>query len=186
MGQGDAGAQRRLEQGLDLGDVDLYVIRKRGNLDHFPTIKICLSRQTDRGHAAGMFASLIGASFEGFVVDNEMLGMAQRIIRGIEVTDETIGLHVIEEVVHGAGHFLGHDHTVGSMIKDYLYPDLGDRLSPDVWELAGSADMRERARWRTEEILGSHFPNYIDAATDAKLREQLPIRLPRERLTSYP
>lgn len=136
--------------------------------------------------SAGMFASLIGASFEGFVVDNEMLGMAQRIIRGIEVTDETIGLHVIEEVVHGAGHFLGHDHTVGSMIKDYLYPDLGDRLSPDVWELAGSADMRERARWRTEEILGSHFPNYIDAATDAKLREQLPIRLPRERLTSYP
>ena len=59
--------------------------------------------------SAGMFASLLGASFEGFVIDNEMLSLVQRVIRGIEVSDETIGLDVIRDVVSGAGHFLGHD-----------------------------------------------------------------------------
>ena len=32
-------------------------------------------------------------------------------------------------VINGPEHFLGHDATLSRMQKDYVYPDLGDRLT---------------------------------------------------------
>jgi len=128
--------------------------------------------------AAGMFASLIGASFEGFVIDNEMLGAVLRTVRGIEVDDETLDIGVIEEVVRGPGHFLGHDQTIAAMERDYHYPEVADRSAPADWEEAGALDMRERARARAREILASHYPRHLAPATDARIRQAFDIRLP--------
>ena len=46
------------------------------------------------------------------VIDNDMIGNIQRIIRGIEVTDETLSVDVINEAVHGVGHYLGNEQTL--------------------------------------------------------------------------
>lgn len=132
--------------------------------------------------SAGMFASLLGASFEGMVIDNEIIGVAQRVVRGFEVTDELIALDVIRDAVFGAGHFLGHDQTIAAMERDYYYPDLADRESPDAWAEQGSTDMRERARVKTADVLATHFPNYVDAAVDAEIRARFPIRLQEVRM----
>ena len=132
--------------------------------------------------SAGMFASLLGASFEGMVIDNEMLGMVHRVIRGIEVSEETMGLDVIEDVVFGAGHFLGHDQTIASMQRDYLYPDLAGREGPDAWEEIGGEGMSARAHKRVQEILDAPAPAYIDLATDDKIRDRYNILLSRERM----
>ncbi len=132
--------------------------------------------------SAGMFASLLGASFEGMVIDNEMLGQIQRVIRGIEVSEDTMGLEVIEDVVFGAGHFLGHEQTIASMQRDYLYPDLAGRENPDAWAEIGNEGMSDRAHTRVREILDAPAPEYIDAAADAKIRERFNILLPRDRL----
>ena len=45
--------------------------------------------------SAGMMASLLGVSFEAMILDNEMLALNQRAIRGIEVNDETLGFEAI-------------------------------------------------------------------------------------------
>ena len=128
----------------------------------------------------GMLASLIGCSFEAMVIDNDMLGCIQRMLRGIEVTDETLSYQVIHDAVHGPGHYLGHPQTLELMETEYLYPEVADRATPDVWEEEGGADIRVRARERVRELLSSHYPEYIDAKTDAKIRARFPIHLPRE------
>ena len=69
--------------------------------------------------SAGMMASLLGVSFEAFVLDNEMLSNVHRAIRGVEVNEETLGFDAITQAVKGAGHFLGGDHTMNSMLRDY-------------------------------------------------------------------
>jgi trimethylamine:corrinoid methyltransferase-like protein len=46
--------------------------------------------------------------------------------------------------------------------------------------LAGAYDIREHARQRVRKLLSSHYPEYIDRATDEKIRERFPIALPRE------
>jgi trimethylamine--corrinoid protein Co-methyltransferase len=130
--------------------------------------------------AAGMQASLLGCSFEALAIDSEMLGAVLRAIRGIEVTDESLAVEVIEEVVNGPGHFLGHPQTLSLMESEYLFPDLGDRQQPAAWEEAGSLDIRARARARVEQALATHYPRYIDPAVDAEIRDAFDIRLAAE------
>jgi trimethylamine--corrinoid protein Co-methyltransferase len=129
---------------------------------------------------AGMLSSLMGCSFEAMVVDNEMLGCIQRALRGVEVTDETLSYQVIRDVAYGEGHFLGHPQTLALMETEYLYPEIADRSAPNAWEEAGAHDIREHARQRARKLLSSHYPEYIDRATDEKIRERFPIALPRK------
>ena len=80
----------------------------------------------------------------------------------------------------GSGHVLGSEQTLAIMETEYLYPDLSDRSPPDVWQEAGSPDIRDRARAQVRQILSSHFPSYIDPEADARIRERFPIVLPPE------
>ena len=127
----------------------------------------------------GIVGSLIGQSFEGMLIDNDMLGNVQRILRGIEVTDETLALDVIERTVRGPGHFLGSDQTLSVMQSEYLYPRVADRRTPGEWEETGSETLYQQAHQAVAEMLASHYPDYIGSKTDARLRDKFPIRLQR-------
>jgi trimethylamine--corrinoid protein Co-methyltransferase len=106
-----------------------------------------------------------------------MLGMVQRSLRGIEVNDETLSLDAIRQAVEGQGHFLGSDQTLELMQTEYLYPEIADRRSASVWAETGGRDVLEAAHERVREILGRHYPNYLDPGTDAAIRDRFPIRL---------
>jgi trimethylamine--corrinoid protein Co-methyltransferase len=130
----------------------------------------------------GIVGSLIGQSFEGMVIDNDMLGNVQRLLRGIEVTDETLSYEVIKDAVFGTGHFLGQNQTLALMRTEYLYPEVADRRSPGEWEAGGKEDVYALAHRKVKSILSSHYPEYIDPAADARIREKFPIRLTRENM----
>lgn len=121
--------------------------------------------------SSGMMGSLLGASFEAFVLDNEMLSSIQRTIRGVEVNEETLGLAAIREAVTGEGHFLGGAQTIAAMERDYHYPALADRDSPAVWNESGSPDAWNTARAEARSILQSHRPDYIGSTVDGKIRD---------------
>ena len=134
--------------------------------------------------AAGMYASLLGCSFEGFVLDNEILGTALRVVRGIEVNSETTDLDVIRDVVAGAGHFLGENQTLAAMQRDYYYPSLADRTSPEVWDSSGGFDALARCRFRSRELLAGHYPNYIPRKVEQRIRAKYNILLPEDTMKS--
>jgi len=127
--------------------------------------------------SAGMLASLLACSPETMVIDNDLLGAVNRTVRGVEVTDDTLGAEVIKEVVHGAGHFLGHEQTLSLMQREYLYPQVGDRLSPDDWIDAGAKSAADRAHEYVAATLASHHPDHIGDDLDERLRERFPIKL---------
>ncbi|MHA1600831.1 MAG: trimethylamine methyltransferase family protein, partial [Alphaproteobacteria bacterium] len=128
--------------------------------------------------ACGMMASLMGCSFEAMAIDNDMLGTIQRMLKGVEVNDETLSFEVIKDVVRGPGHYLGHPQTLSLMETEYLYPKLADRTSQAEWQDAGSTDILEAARAYVSEILSTHYPTYIDPAIDAKIREHFEVYRP--------
>ena len=119
----------------------------------------------------------MGQSFEGLLIDNDLLGNAQRLLRGIEVNDETLSFDVIRDTVSGIGHYLGPDQTVQLMRSEFQYPDIADRTSQGAWEEEGSRSIYDRAHERVQEILSKHYPEHIDRAVDAKIRAWFPIRL---------
>jgi trimethylamine--corrinoid protein Co-methyltransferase len=101
-------------------------------------------------------------------------------LRGIEVTDETLSFEVIRQTVEGPNHYLGHAQTLEMMQTEYLYPKVADRSPVSEWEVRGQPDAMAAARDRVRQIMSSHYPAYIDAAADARLRASFPIALPPE------
>jgi trimethylamine--corrinoid protein Co-methyltransferase len=128
----------------------------------------------------GIVGSLLGQSFEGMVIDNDMLGNVQRLLRGIEVTDETLSYEVIENTVFGVGHYLNQPQTLELMQKEYLYPEVADRRTPGEWEVSGKEDIYELAHEKVKKTLSSYFPEYIEPAADRRIRDNFPIRLAPE------
>ena len=125
--------------------------------------------------SAGMLGSLLSCSLEALVIDNDMLGAINRTVRGIEVNEESLSVAVIEEVIHGPGHFLGSQQTLELMQKDYIYPDIGDRDTPDNWMDAGGKDALQVAHERANELLENHWPEHIPAEIDRKVRDTFNI-----------
>lgn len=127
--------------------------------------------------SSGMTASLLGASFEAFILDDEMHSATYRALRGVEVSDDNLGYDAICEAVLGDGHFLGGAQTMAAMERDYFYPELADRDDPKSWADKGAPDAWEMARAKAQEVLASHHPAYLDAAQDAAIRKAFDIRL---------
>jgi trimethylamine--corrinoid protein Co-methyltransferase len=69
--------------------------------------------------------------------------MCQRVLRGIEVTDETLATDLIIE--HGPeDHFAAEMHTVEHMREEFFVPKLSNRDKRDV--MAPESDALSRAR----------------------------------------
>ncbi|MEM8750298.1 MAG: trimethylamine methyltransferase family protein [Pseudomonadota bacterium] len=128
--------------------------------------------------SSGMTASLLGASFEAFVLDDEMHSNTYRALRGVEVSEENLGFEAICDAVLGEGHFLGGAHTLAAMERDYFYPDLADRDEPRTWAQKGANDAWNVAKQRAREILKTHHPEYLSADQDRQIRERFDILHP--------
>lgn len=125
--------------------------------------------------SSGMTASLLGASFEAFVLDDEMHSHTYRALRGVEVSDDTLGFDSIVDAVTGEGHFLGGAQTLAAMERDYFYPALADRDEPRTWAKAGARDAWSRAKDRARDILRDHRPDYLSTAQDRAIRDRFNI-----------
>lgn len=125
--------------------------------------------------SSGMTASLLGASFEAFVLDDEMHANTYRALRGIEVTEDNLGFDAICQAVLGEGHFLGGQHTFAAMERDYFYPTLADRDAPGAWLEGGAQDAWARAKERVRNILASHHPSYLSPEQDKDIRDRFKI-----------
>jgi trimethylamine--corrinoid protein Co-methyltransferase len=129
-------------------------------------------------HSAGMLESMLTVAYEQYVIDDDINGSVMRMVRGIEVTDETLSVDVIDEVCWGEGHFLGTQQSLNLMNTEYYYPHTGDRQRRLDWEAGGSLDMREQARRKAQHILNTHEPESIPKEIDAEIRKRFEILLP--------
>jgi trimethylamine--corrinoid protein Co-methyltransferase len=127
-------------------------------------------------HAAGMLESMLGVAYEQYVIDDEIIGMAMRLLKGIQVNGEALGFEAIQEA-KPSGNFLSSMHTVQFMRQEYFNQTLGDRQSREAWEKSGSLDGRERARRKAREILKTHTPKGIDPRVDREIRNRFDIRV---------
>jgi len=108
-------------------------------------------------HDAGFLDCADIGSLEMLVVTDEIIALARRLLRGIEVTDETLMLDLIHEVGPG-GHFVARRETVERCREEIWVPNLMDRDPWDSWMITGRKTMLDRARERVHSILTTHEP----------------------------
>jgi trimethylamine--corrinoid protein Co-methyltransferase len=109
-------------------------------------------------------------SLEQLVMDETLLGVVERCLRGIPVDDSALALDLIHEVGPG-GAFIATDHTVERFREELLIPDLIDRQNRESWQAAGAPDMRTRAREKALRILADHQPVPLADDVAAQLDE---------------
>lgn len=125
--------------------------------------------------AVGMHASLLGFCLESLILGDDILGQVMRLVRGIDVTPDSTAIEAMKEVcLGGPGHYLGSSQTLGLMQTEYVYPKVGNRMSPKEWAEAGKPQLLDRAIARKNEIL-SKAGSQIDPAVDAAIRARFNI-----------
>ncbi len=83
--------------------------------------------------------------------------MIKRLIRGIDVNDETLALDELREVGTKGGDFLRLRHTLTWFRNEHYMPGiLVDRQPYESWQNQGSLSSKERARNHVKEILTTH------------------------------
>ena len=119
---------------------------------------------------AGMMAFENCQSLEKLVIDAEIIGMAKKLIGGIEVRDNPIALDLIREMGHDAQYF-SHDHTYKWFREeDYIPSDVIDRQEPEAWEQHGARTSLDRARSRVEELVATYQPTTVSDDLRQELR----------------
>ena len=144
------------------------------------TAVVALAGAQYNHHSAGMLESMLAVAYEQYIIDDDINGQAMRLVRGLEVTEDSLSIDVIHDVCSGEGHYLGHQQTLDLMSSEYHYPHTVDRGTREDWEEAGALDMRERSRRKARTTLNSHFPEIIPAVVDEQIREKFNILLPRK------
>jgi trimethylamine--corrinoid protein Co-methyltransferase len=107
-------------------------------------------------HDVGYLEGGMCNSLEQIVICDELIHYVKRFMQGLEVSEETLALDVIDQV-GPHGDFLGTKHTKRHFREDW-YPELLDRRTFEAWSADGSKTLRQRARERVDEILESHQP----------------------------
>ena len=118
-------------------------------------------------HDVGFMDFGLMGSIQSMVMCNEIIGMSNKILEGIEINEETLAFDVIKEAGPGA-HFMDNMHTYEHYKKDVWYPKLFERISYEQWQKEGSKDMAQIVQEKTIEILENHKP---EALPDEVLRQ---------------
>jgi trimethylamine--corrinoid protein Co-methyltransferase len=123
--------------------------------------------------AAGFLEFCTTISYEQMVIDDEIIAICMRAVKGIEVTEETLAEDVIRGVGAG-GNFLANPHTMKHCRSEFFYPTVGDRQSRKIWEKNGAKDTRQRAREKAKAILAEHQPAAIDDTVINDIKAKYP------------
>ncbi len=99
-------------------------------------------------------------SLEKLVIDNEICGMAYRLIEGITQRDEPVAAGLFAGLSAGA-HFLSSPHTKKWYKQEHVFPSLVDRDTYDAWVGSGRKSMDLRAAEEVERILRDSPPRFL-------------------------
>ena len=95
-------------------------------------------------------------SLEKLVIDAEIVGMAKRLVRGVDDTADPLALDVMREVGH-AGNFLKSKHTRRHFRReDYIPTEVIDRDFRQTWFDKGALDINARAHRKVQELIASY------------------------------
>ena len=110
---------------------------------------------------AGMLEFESTQSPEKLVLDDEICGMAQRLVRGVQARDEPLAGDLLGDLSEG-DHFLTSPQTLRWLREEITFPGpVIDRRSRQQRGNSGAESIMDRARQRVEELLARDRPESL-------------------------
>jgi trimethylamine--corrinoid protein Co-methyltransferase len=121
-------------------------------------------------------------SLEKLIVDDAICGMAQRLKKGIIVSEETLAHDAIKKAGPG-GHYLNLRHTLEWIRKEQFVPrSVVDRQSIEAWKAKGSRDSAYNAAQVADRLLQEHTPETLAPDTERRLDDAMKEMMKRRGL----
>jgi trimethylamine--corrinoid protein Co-methyltransferase len=120
---------------------------------------------------AGLMEEDLTVSYEKLVMDDEILGMCQRVLRGIEVDSETLALDLMIDKGPGKD-YLAEEHTIEHMRDEFFMPRLANRQKRE--ELKDDSYAFSRAKAFVQTVRESPDESCLDQA----IREEILGKFP--------
>jgi len=121
---------------------------------------------------AGTLDNALASAPEQLVIDNELAQIVRGIVKGVEVSEETLAGTFLSEGIR-EGTFLASEHTVRNLRGEEMWmPDLFSSEPFQRWEQDGK-HLMERAHARVEEILGKEEAVELEAGKLAEMERIL-------------
>ncbi|MFX0122416.1 MAG: trimethylamine methyltransferase family protein [Candidatus Hodarchaeota archaeon] len=118
----------------------------------------------------GLGPGIQAASYAAMVFNNESLKAINRVLRGIEISDDALAVEVIQEVGPG-GEYLSHSHTLKHFRSEFFLPKLFDRTDFTIFEKSEKQEIVTRANEIAYEVIKSHQPPELDKGIIKQLDE---------------
>ena len=123
---------------------------------------------------AGTLESTMTESHPLLLLDDAACGMASRLARGIDVSQETLALDLIKEV-GWTGNYLAQPHTARHHRREHFRSKLLRRDPRKAWQGKGSKTALDLARERVDAILAAHQPRELDPAIQRELQDYVGV-----------
>jgi trimethylamine--corrinoid protein Co-methyltransferase len=109
-------------------------------------------------------------SFGQFVIDDEIAAMVKRVVSGVSVDEERMGVDLIKKVGIG-GNFLTQRHSLKYVAQEQSQVKILDRRMRGAWEKKGSKDLLQVANERAIELLRTHQPPPLPEGVEEELKK---------------
>lgn len=96
-------------------------------------------------------------SFGQLVIDDEIAAMVKRIVNGVCLDDELMGVDLIKKVGIG-NNFLTQRHTLNNIETEQVQATIIDRRMRGAWEKRGSKSLIQSANEKAAALLNTHQP----------------------------
>jgi len=124
---------------------------------------------------AGTYESSLAEALELLVIDDELIDIVKRGLKGIRVDDESMAVDAITKVALEGKNYLMLKHTAKNTRKELFVPKLVDRDRRGIWQRNGSKDIIARAKEKVDIILDSQKGPGISSEIDKKLQEYFKV-----------
>jgi len=111
-----------------------------------------LSGSTVISYQGGMYAELYASPLKA-VIDDDVVGMVKRLMRGIDTSEEGLSLELIQETGPIPGSFMDSDETLLGWREECYIPTVSSRTGYEEWKNGGKKDVIQNAGERTEKLL---------------------------------
>lgn len=152
------------------GATDSKLVDAQAGAEYAGSLLVAAMAGTNLIHDVGYLDSGLTGSLESVVLGAEQIRWVKQFIAGMEVSEETLALDVIDDV-GPARDFLGHDHTLKYLRRTMWVPYVSDHNEYDGWAAGGGKDYTTRAREYARRLVASHHPQPVDDSIEATLRE---------------
>ncbi len=96
-------------------------------------------------------------SFGQLVIDDEIAAMVKRLVNGVSLEDELMGVDLIKKVGIG-NNFLSQRHTLKHLETEQVRATIIDRRMRGAWAKKGSKSLIQSANQKAAELLKTHEP----------------------------